>query len=160
VTLWIDCDGVVANFDKAADDIFGMPSRLFEERFGSDAFWDTLSYTDPEFFLNLELMPDAMELWDALKDVEDKGFLTGAPLTVPDAWWQKPIWIHDHFGTFTKAVTCQSKNKYLWCKPGDVIVDDWPKHQKKWEDAGGHWVHHTSAKDSIAELKERGLLNG
>jgi hypothetical protein len=157
MTLWIDCDGVVADFDTPADKLLGMPSREFEEKYGSDVFWGTLD-SDPYFFLNLPLMHDAMELWDAVKHLDDVGFLTGAPLTVPNAWWQKPIWIHDNFGTFTKAVTCQSKNKYLWCKPGDTIVDDWPKHQKKWEDAGGHWIHHTSAKDSIIQLKERGIL--
>lgn len=155
--IFIDCDGVLAEFDEHATNVLGMHPRLFEEKYGSDTFWGSLERNDPDFFINLKPRHDAFELWDAVKHLEPI-VLTGAPLSFIDSWWQKPIWVHDHFGTFTKVAVCQSKNKALFCKEGDVIIDDYPKHRKTWETAGGQWVLHTSAEDSIEQLKNLGYI--
>ena len=42
---------------------------------------------------------------------------------------------------------------------GDVLVDDYRKDQRHWEEAGGIFIHHTSARSTIAALKRIGLLN-
>ena len=55
-------------------------------------------------------------------------------------------------------IVCRSKDKIKFAKPGDVIVDDWTKWQHVWEKGGGIWVLHTSAANSIAKLKELGVL--
>jgi hypothetical protein len=39
-------------------------------------------------------------------------------------------------------------------EPGDVLVDDREKHRDLWDNAGGVFIHHTSAEDSILQLAE------
>jgi hypothetical protein len=36
----------------------------------------------------------------------------------------------------------------------DVLVDDRADHRDKWENAGGTFIHHKSARTSLAELAE------
>jgi len=49
--------------------------------------------------------------------------------------------------------------KHEHLHPGDVLVDDRDKHRHLWENAGGVFVHHSSARASIAELKALGYLD-
>lgn len=156
MTLYLDNDGVLANFDKVADEVLGMPSRDFENLYGSDVFWQRLLDVE-DFFYNLPLMNDAMELYDAVAHL-DPIILTGSPSHFSiEGYLQKLRWGHKHFPK-SIMVVLPSKHKARFCKPGDTIVDDWPKHKKKWEEAGGNWVVHTSAEDSIQQLKELRVL--
>ncbi|HLZ75703.1 5' nucleotidase, NT5C type [Phenylobacterium sp.] len=153
--IYLDCDGVLADFDKAAGAIFGMPPDAFERRHGVAAFWRALARADG-FFEHLELMPDAMQLYAA---VEAKGpiILTG----MPHGEWaepQKRAWAARHFpGVPLIATLAAMKREH--CAPGDVLVDDREQHRKLWEDAGGLFIHHTSAATSIAALKAAGYLD-
>jgi hypothetical protein len=36
--------------------------------------------------------------------------------------------------------------------PGDVLVDDRENHRHLWEQAGGTFIHHRNAKDSLRRL--------
>jgi hypothetical protein len=40
-----------------------------------------------------------------------------------------------------------------------VLVDDRDQHRRLWEQAGGLFIHHKSAKDSIAALKAAGYVD-
>jgi hypothetical protein len=37
--LFRDCDGVLADFDRGAEAVLGMPPRTFEKSLGLPAFW-------------------------------------------------------------------------------------------------------------------------
>lgn len=155
-TLFLDCDGVLANFDKVADEVLGMPSRDFENQYGSEVFWEKLKEVE-DFFYNLPLMDDAMQLWDAVKHL-DPIILTGSPSHFSvDGLTQKIRWGRKNFPEAI-LIPLPSKHKARLCKPGDIIVDDWPKHLKKWKEAGGHWILHTSARDSIKQLRDMDVI--
>lgn len=152
--LFLDNDGVLANFDGPAERIFGVPSRKAEENLGTDRFWvDLQSY--PNFYRDLPLMPDAMVLFNAVKHLNPI-ILTGCPR---GGWAepQKQAWGAEKFPD-TKMICCASKDKRLYMKPGDVIIDDWPKYHDLWEEAGGIFILHTSAQESIAALFALGIL--
>lgn len=154
--LYLDSDGVLADFDSLAAEVLGMPARDYEELYGSDDFWERLN-AHGNFFGALNPLPDAQELFNAVEHLRPI-ILTGAPSYIPSAREQKIKWYAD-FLPGTVVVVCQSRKKVDFCKPGDIIVDDWPRHQKKWEGAGGTWVMHTSAADSISQLVELGVLD-
>jgi 5'(3')-deoxyribonucleotidase len=148
--IFVDGDQVLADFDSYALKVLGMPSRLFEDQHGEAAFWSTLT-DHPDFFYNLPLMPDAMDLWNGVKHLNPI-ILTG----IPEGTWavkQKVRWFAQHFQT-RAVITCRSKHKSLYCLPGDIIIDDWPKHRALWEAQGGHWILHENAKKSLAELEQ------
>lgn len=148
--LYLDCDGVLADFDRGAAAVFGMPPQQYEQRFGRGRFWKQLAAT-PDFFEGLPLMPDAMELFDAVRAC-DPIILTGLPL---GKWAapQKVRWAATHFPG-TRIITTMARNKRDYANPGDVLVDDRLTHRHLWEEAGGVFVHHTSAASTIEALSD------
>ena len=152
--IYLDCDGVLADFDKGAEKVLGLPTRVFEKRFGPGAFWKRLAGADG-FFENLEPMPDAFQLFEAVKD-KSPIILTG----LPRGNWaepQKRRWAERHFPG-VPVITTMAALKREHCHPGDVLVDDRDKHRHLWEQAGGVFVHHKTAERSIQELEALGYL--
>ncbi len=49
-------------------------------------------------------------------------------------------------------ITTMAAKKHLHMDPGDVLVDDRDRHRHLWEGAGGVFVHHKNAEDSIRQL--------
>jgi hypothetical protein len=148
--LYLDCDGVLADFDKGAAAVLGMHPRAFEKRFGLGRFWSKLA-TAPDFYFSLPLLPDAMELFEAVRHL-DPIILTG----LPGGNWaadQKVRWAAQHFPG-TRIITTLARNKRDHAKEGDVLVDDQMRHAHLWEEIGGVFIHHKSAKDSIERLKD------
>lgn len=152
--LFLDCDGVLADFDTYAEAIWGLPPRKAEAELGTKRFWCDLK-SHEGFYEKLPLMPDARELFEAVEHLNPI-ILTGIP--VGDwAEPQKRVWGAKHF-PHTTMICCMSKDKRNHMQPGDVLVDDWPTYKHLWEEAGGVFILHTSAKESIAKLKEIGVL--
>ena len=152
--LYLDCDGVLADFDKGAAAVFGMPSDEYERRYGLGGFWKALA-TAKDFFADLDPMPDAMELFAAVKHL-DPVILTGLPR---GSWAepQKRQWAEKHFPG-VKMITTSAVLKREHCHPGDVLVDDRMKYAHLWENAGGVFVHHQDAQSTIKTLRKMGLL--
>ena len=146
--LFLDCDGVLADFDRGAERVLGMGPRAYEAKHGRKAFWRALAKT-PGFYARLPLMPDACALFDAVRHL-DPVILTGCPM---GGWAeaQKERWAAEHFPD-TRIITCMARDKWRHCTRGDVLVDDTLKHRGAWEEACGVFVHHRSARESIAEL--------
>ena len=147
--LYLDCDGVLADFDKGATAVLGLPPRAFEKRHGLGRFWQKLA-TAPDFYFGLPLMPDAMELFDAVKHL-DPIILTG----LPRGNWaadQKVRWAAQYFPG-TRIITTMARDKRNHAKAGDVLVDDQDRHRGLWEEVGGVFILHKSAKQSIEALK-------
>ena len=151
--IYLDCDGVLADFDAAAERILGMTAGEHERRFGHGRFWAPLRAT-PNFFETLDLMPDACELYDAVKPLAPI-ILTGVP---PGNWSQpqKRRWAARHFPG-VPVITTKAALKREHCNPGDVLIDDWASRRRAWESAGGLFIHHRSARQSIAVLQELGF---
>lgn len=146
--LFLDCDGVLADFDAGAREVLGMSPRAFEDRHGKREFWRQLARTG-DFYARLPLMPDARELFDAVAHL-DPIILTGLPL---GNWAgpQKVRWAEEHFPG-THIITCMARDKYRHMRGADVLVDDRADHRCRWEEAGGVFVLHKNARSSLAEL--------
>ena len=147
--LYLDCDGVLADFDKGAMAILGMKPKAFEHRHGLGRFWQKLAQA-PDFYFSLPLLPDSMQLFDAVKHL-DPIILTG----LPRGNWaadQKMRWAAEHFPG-VRMITCMARDKRNHAREGDVLVDDMEKYRHLWEQAGGIFVHHRSAAESIEALR-------
>jgi hypothetical protein len=153
--LYLDMDGVLADFDKRATAILGMFPADFEARYGAKAFWSILQ-DSPEFYNSFSMMIDAPFLLDAVSHLKPV-VLTGVPL---GEWAapQKREWIKRMIPG-TPVITCRSKDKAQFCSPGDVLVDDRTEYKHLWEAAGGTYVVHRSAYDSIRELRHLGVID-
>ena len=146
--LFLDCDGVLADFDTGAARILGKPVADFEASHSKGEFWRRLARAK-DFYVTLPEMPDAQVLFNAVKHLSPT-ILTGLPMgnwAAP----QKVRWAAEHFPG-TPIITCMARDKYRHMQSGDVLIDDREQHRGKWEDAGGVFVHHRSAKASLDEL--------
>ena len=155
--LFLDCDGVLADFDTAAERLFHMGPRQAEAALGTQGFWSRLR-NHKDFYSHLPLMHDAMRLFDAVAQL-DPIILTGCPM---GGWAerQKVNWAARHFPG-VEIITCRSREKCQFLQnPGDILVDDFLKFRHLWEEAGGIFVHHQSAQQSLERLAELGLPVG
>ena len=146
--LYLDCDGVLADFDTGAEKILGMPPRAFEARHGPGRFWARLAKA-PDFFANLPLMPDATRLFEAVRHLHPV-ILTG----LPRGNWaaaQKVRWAERHFPG-TRIITTLAADKRDHCRHGDVLVDDTLKYRHLWEGAGGIFIHYSELGQALREL--------
>ena len=146
--LFLDCDGVLADFDAGVKDLLGMDAKRFEAKHGRGEFWKRLA-RHGNFYGDLEEMEDAQVLFQAVKHLKPT-ILTGLPL---GKWAapQKERWAAAHFPG-VPIITTMARQKHLHMEKGDVLVDDRENHRKLWEDAGGIFIHHRSAELSLRAL--------
>ena len=146
--LFLDADGVLADFDEGVRRLLGMRPRAFEAKHGRGTFWKRLAKS-PNFYGALPEMPDARRLFEAVEHLEPT-ILTGLPLgnwAAP----QKVEWAAAHFPG-VPIVTCMARDKHKHMKPGDVLVDDRENHRAAYEAHGVVFIHHKNAEDSIRQL--------
>lgn len=147
--LYLDCDGVLADFEKGAAAILGMPLKAFEKRYGLRRFWANLAKA-PDFYFGLPLLPAATRLFEAVKHL-DPVILTGLPM---GNWAadQKVRWAARYFPG-TRIITTMARDKRNHGRSGDVLVDDQLRHAHLWEEMGGVFVHHQSVDETLERLK-------
>ena len=146
--LFLDADGVLADFDAGAQRLLGMKPKAFIAKHGRGEFWKRLARAK-NFYGTLPEMSDARLLFDAVKHLEPT-ILTGLPL---GRWAapQKVDWAAEHFPG-VPIITCMAADKHKHMRPGDVLVDDREKHRAAYEAAGVVFVHHKNAEDSLKQL--------
>ena len=162
--IFVDLDGVLADFTKGI-------SRLWGEAFNEKTcdmnkrclqrMWDSIHvYTKEggEIWYELELMPDARELWDYIKK-HNPQVLSATGHTVKEHTAdQKRRWVAKHFGKHVKVnLTQTAQQKSQYALPGRILIDDKTKAINPWEAAGGVGILHTSAANTISELKSLGI---
>ena len=146
--LYLDADGVLADFDAAAEQVLGERPSEYQRRHGVSAFWAAVEKS-PDFFARAPLMPDALVLFEAVRHL-DPIILTG----LPRGDWaapQKARWAREHFPG-TQIITCMAVDKPRYCGGGDVLVDDQPRNERPWQNAGGVFILHKSAEETLRAL--------
>ena len=158
--IYVDMDGVVADFDKRFKDLSGMSPEEFESKYSKKEFWDLIDEKHKvSFWRGIELMPGAQELIDYVSK-HDYEMLT-APSLKKQSVVGKSLWIKDQVGTLfsstPKVNYRQAKLKHL-IKPEltkfDILIDDRQDTINRWNSAGGTGILHTSAGNTISQLKK------
>ncbi len=156
--LFLDCDGVLADFDGYAEQIFGLPPRGYEDKVGIDRFWaDTRSHED--FYYKLPVLEDGRRLYEAVKHVEPI-ILTGRPSYDGGEWAieQKHRWAAKYFPGVPIIVSLSKEKCKHMRNAGDVLVDDRTKYRRYWSAAGGVFVLHRRTEVTIPVLRGLGVL--
>lgn len=155
--LFVDMDGVLADFDQHYLDCFGVECNKLLD----NVDWDLIKEWG-NFYADIPPMKDMHQLWSYIEG-HDPIIITGIPSSkklMLEAEDNKRQWIRNHFGAAVeqRAICCLSKDKCLHMKAkGDILIDDWEKYRHLWEAAGGRWITHFSADDTIERLKGLGV---
>jgi 5'(3')-deoxyribonucleotidase len=145
-TIFLDMDGVVADFDKYANEILGY-STPGGKRYPLED-WAKIS-ANPRFYRHLDLCPYADLLvntvWKLAKQhgYEVK-FLTAVPRAndVPYCFQDKVEWAKENFPEIPVWFGPYSHDKQVHCRPGDVLIDDRDDNINDWNSAGGIGILH------------------
>lgn len=157
-TIFQDLDGCLADFNKGVIEITGKrPGEI-----PTGKMWKALANAD-EFYYRLDLMPDAMTLWNYIKP-HNPIILSGLPM---GNWarGQKARWVGEKLGWDIPAIfgwareKPQDAMKFLGASDldGCILIDDREKAKGPWESAGGTFILHTSAANTIRQLKDLGI---
>ena len=155
--VYVDLDGVMFDFDAHYEACFGVrPSKDAD-----NVDWSKVR-SFPGFYRTMPLMADWRELWDFVTMMPRAPIiLTGVPKALKEvAAAEKRDAVFEKLGDAVEVITCASADKFAVLKrtPGAVLIDDWERYKPKWIAAGGQWITHTSAKDSVRQLLE--LMGG
>ncbi len=169
-TIYCDLDGVLADFHSAVTKVMrdmGVEEESIElAKHGHDkdarsVAWRTLYDYQKKYgyvlWRNLDLMPDAYDTWNYIKKYAPQ-ILTATGQERYHSSEQKRGWVTEHFGSnihINFVPTAANKQKYA--DPTRILIDDQSKAIDPWRAAGGIGIHHTSAANTIQELKKLGL---
>lgn len=145
-TLFLDMDGVVADFDRL---VLEKMRRTFDHvagPAGDTEMWDFLSTVDRLYF-RLEPTPYAFDLWElANKQAANVEFLTAIPRRtfIASAETDKREWIAKYFGVEAKVrIGPYSADKWKHAQAGDILVDDRSDNIQAWINRGsGIGIYH------------------
>lgn len=148
--IHFDLDGVLADFRKGFMEIAGRPP----ETFSTDEMWAHVASV-PEFFLRLDVMPNAMDLFTAARTYGEVRILTAIPriTTYPAATEEKQRWVARHFGDAAVTVVQYARQKAKHARPGDILIDDAADNIRRWVEAGGIGIHYVDTVEAVAELR-------
>ena len=148
--LYLDMDGVVADFDTAATDFLQSDHRIdiankVEGRW-PPGVWEKLRAND-HFYRDLPKMAQADELVALARRFRNElgyelRFLTAIPVNndMPWTFWDKFQWAKMRYPEIPIFFGPYSKDKQLHCKPNDILVDDREDNCASWQAAQGRAV--------------------
>lgn len=153
MTIYFDLDGVLADFDVLAEQVVGTDNIYkFEWLHGEEAFWSRIN-EKTDFFASLPMMCGAREMLEHTRHLET-AILTALPKSRPeDVDRQKRDWVRRNISYHMPVITCLTKDKPNYCQPGDILIDDRSLNRAAWERAGGQYIVHLNATDTINALR-------
>ena len=161
--VYLDMDGVLADFDQRFRDLSGMAPKDFENKYGRKAFWDLIDEENKvKFWVGIPTMPGAADLVSAVKDYDYE--LLTSPSAKKQSYLGKILWVKNHTGdvfpskpriNFKKA-----KEKHL-VKPQlaktDILIDDREDTIGRWNAAGGTGIVYKNISQVLNDLGKLGL---
>lgn len=158
--VYVDMDGVIADFEGAMEDRFGFNFKTAPSR---NKAWKEIQNYDryqkkiggKGWFYSLPKMKGADQLWDFVtSNFSRVEILTASGSTPRDAQGQKRAWIGDNFGYGIKVnIVGAGSEKAAFANKNAILIDDREKVIKPFIAAGGIGVYHTSADNTIRILK-------
>jgi PAS domain-containing protein len=161
--VYLDMDGVIADFDQRFRDLSGMEPRDFENKYGKKAFWNLIDEENKiKFWVGIPEMPGAKALVDYVKKYNFE--LLTSPSAKKQSYLGKILWVRNHIGSvfpskprinFKKA-----KEKHL-VKPQltktDILIDDREDTIERWNAAGGTGIVYKNISQVLNDLGKLGL---
>ena len=153
--IFLDMDQVLADFDKAAAELFGVDiKRVNEIRTADDwdlcpllgrltggevtkeMLQDEVTACGDKFWEDLEPMPWANQLVQIVEEYSSKWIALSGPMFCHTSHSGKIKWLRNHIHpTFDEFIL--TGNKHLLAAPGRILIDDKPSAVRRFVGYGG-----------------------
>lgn len=151
--IYLDIDGVLANFHGAALALFGVDPKYGNEITDWDSmpkvirkysdptitnqdFWNRIDNEGEKFWANLDWMPWGKELLYICLNTAPT-VLMSAPTNHPSSASGKLYWIQNRMPSYWHKRYCLSPCKHHMAHPGALLIDDGEHNIKAFREHGG-----------------------
>ncbi len=157
-TVYVDMDGVIADFDKGFREITGRNSDSVQDQ----ELWAAIdAHGKAKFFGELDWMPGGKELWNFITNnflkVKILSALGKSDKIDKQTTQGKLAWLRHNIPALQldDIILVQNKHrKKHECKPGDIIIDDNLVVIQEWNSKGGIGILHRTAAETISKLRQ------
>jgi hypothetical protein len=161
--VYLDMDGVLADFDQRFRDISGMEPREFENKYGTKAFWNLIDEENKiKFWVGIPVMSGAADLVDAVKDYNYE--LLTSPSAKKQSYLGKILWVKNHTGSVFPSkprINFKKASEKHLVKPDlqktDILIDDREDTIGRWNAAGGTGIVYKNISQVLNDLGKLGL---
>jgi 5'(3')-deoxyribonucleotidase len=152
ITLYLDMDGVLADFHKTY--VKYDPDKSDRKKFRA-------SVMDYKIFEELDFMPDAQELLSHVKKVKAHfnvhveiltSMGTHDPIQGKEAARQKQVWLDKHGITYKANFVRNKQEKSAYATPTSILIDDSSGCIGPFVAKGGHGILHSRSSETIRIL--------
>lgn len=169
--IFQDMDGCLTAFDEYFRQFNKekLSPNEYEKKYGEHSIWPIIDKGGVDYWANMPWKDDGKQLWNYIEKYNPT--ILSAPSKNPVSKTGKVQWLEkniklDNYNVQTKAkhgwdgVSKIILNSDKWryaTGPKDILIDDTVKKINGWVNAGGTGILHTSAENTINELKKLGL---
>ena len=154
-SIYCDMDMVLCDFLKGAERVIGMPFSLANKQ----GRWEKITDTK-DFWANLEWMPGAKKIVQSIMRY-DAHILSAYSTKDPNSQSGKMKWLSKNTnfkrGNIHLVQRAQKASYAQTDGKPNVLIDDYIKNIKEWENKGGIGIHHTAVPKTLNELKRLGF---
>ena len=151
--IYLDMDGVIADFVKRYKEMFHMEPREAEKHKKFDHYFNEFIATGQ--FAKLDLMPGAMDGINFLRKASAPTQIlssTANEKRYDTISKQKMVWLQKHGITFNPLFVPGKRHKYKYATPTSIIIDDTQSVIDDWKKAGGIGILHKDWPTTLAIL--------
>jgi len=154
-TIYCDMDGVIVDFVKGYKKLTGVDTSTYVK--GNNSFWAPVDKEGPSWWANLEWKSDGPLLWQYIKKYRPN--ILSSPSRSASSREGKKAWIKSHIPAtqYREILLYPRHEKQLFSGDNHILIDDLEQTINEWNNKGGIGILHTSATNTIKELKKLGL---
>ena len=153
--IFSDMDGVLTDFDTRFKNYSdGIAPSDYEKQYGKEKFWELADGPGVAFWVGMPWMEDGKKYWNYIKDYDVE--LLSSPSRSQTSRLGKRLWVRNNIPG-VKLTLAQARNKQNYAEPNHILIDDRESNIDQWKAQGGIGILHTSADDTINQLKKLGL---
>jgi hypothetical protein len=148
-------DGVLVDFVKGYKKLTGIDTTNYVN--STPEFWQPVDEQGPSYWANLDWTRDGQQLWSYIKKYKPN--ILSSPSRSMTSKVGKQAWVQIHIpkSQYKELFLYSRHEKQLFAGENKILIDDLAKTIDEWNAKGGIGILHTSAANTMLQLKKLGL---